>query len=56
MKLTRQQQQDVKADVIHAALSIMYREDFTDEQRDEARKQIARIEKLFGYVPNSFRE
>ena len=52
--MTRKQKQDVQADVIHAALHVMYREDLTDEERDEARKQIARIERMFGFEPNSF--
>lgn len=40
--------------VMSAALTVMYREDLPDAVRDEARKQIARIEKLFGYIPNSW--
>lgn len=54
MTMTRQERQDRQADVIHAALSVMYREDLTDEQREACRQQIARIEKLFGFEPFSF--
>ena len=45
---------EAQSAVIHAALSVMYREDMSKEALEEARKQIARIEKLFGFVPFSF--
>jgi hypothetical protein len=35
-------------------MNIFYDESLTETQKDEARKQIARIEKLFGFVPYSF--
>lgn len=54
--MTRQERQAMQAHVIHAAMAVMYREDLTQEQLAECRRQIARIEKLFGFVPNSFAE
>lgn len=52
--MTRQQKQEMQSNVLHAAMSVMYREDLNDEELAECRKQIARIEKLFGYQPFSF--
>jgi len=52
--MTNMEKQEIKGDVILSALLLLYRDDLTKDQRIEIRKQVARIEKLFGYEPNSF--
>ena len=52
--MTKERKQEVKASVIGFALNVLYDETLTEAEKDEARKQIARIEKMFGFEPFSF--
>jgi hypothetical protein len=55
--MTREEKQDVQEDIIRSALKLLYLYGDNGEasaKSAEARKQIARIEKLFGFDPYSF--
>ena len=49
-----ERRQDAQKTILACIQGVFYSEDLTQEERQELSKQMARIEKLFGYEANSW--
>lgn len=54
MRVKNNIKQEAQDALLHGCATCFYKEDMTEAERDEASKQMARIEKLFGYKPYSW--